>query len=567
MLQPAALSVWRHKDATEYIRAIDFTAIFVATDISWSEQLSVIGNGRLEPTIVTHLALACFTTHALKAVITAFQQRLVAHEASGHHEVRAVTLPPGVEASIVKEIATLWHLRDLAPSFFSLRQALTRRLVEIRAFGSRESTLGEEGRKERVADTKYLHLPFLSAAAAAIELFEDGASIAPGKWAYCFDELELAPEIIQKELVQSIRSTDERFLFKLALNPFTPNTFHLQNAQSPAPGQDFDQISLWYAEKRVAHAFCEDLWHELTKQIELPDWSPRDVLGPSFFESPSSDRESDKGAYSPGSRWSKRFQALAQRDPSFRQYINHRGIDLKNLHLMDEDTRAAEVRKIAPIVALREFYLRGDDAKEESSLGERSRKTASLYTGADSVFALTEGNPRVFIGLIGALLATARTKKSPMIPPHLQAEQLRAAAEKFVATLRTIPVQVEAGGGEMGVVTLLRLIARYFHNDAVTREFQAAPVGSFTIDSKISEGILRVLGQALNAGAIIYVPDDEGKIILTSLRGKRFRLSYLLAPIYGFPIRMGRDIALSRILGLTGLIPATTDSLPLDFKE
>jgi hypothetical protein len=69
-----------------------------------------------------------------------------------------------------------------------------------------------------------------------------------------------------------------------------------------------------------------------------------------------------------------------------------------------------------------------------------------------------------------------------------------------------------------------------------------------SVDSKTSEPILEVLTQALNAGALVYVPDDDGQLILTSLRGKRFRLSYLLAPLYGFPVRLGKDVALSALL-------------------
>ena len=71
----------------------------------------------------------------------------------------------------------------------------------------------------------------------------------------------------------------------------------------------------------------------------------------------------------------------------------------------------------------------------------------------------------------------------------------------------------------------------------------------------------------MNAGAIIYVPDDEGKVILTSLRGKKFRLSYLLAPIYGFPIRLGREIALSRILGISDSPNIVSELLEFDFRK
>ena len=233
---------------------------------------------------------------------------------------------------------------------------------------------------------------------------------------------------------------------------------------------------------------------------------------------------------------------------------------------MDDDQRAAEVRKIAPIVALRDFYMREPEPDQQSQ-SLRSRKTAQLYTGADSIFALTEGNPRIFIGLVGSLLADAKKRSSFSVPPQAQADHLLGSAEKFLATLRTIPVMRSGDHVGLGVVTLLRKIARYFHVDAAKGPFKAAPVGSFTVDSQIAESVLDTLTQALNAGAIIYVPEDQGSVILTSLRGKKFRLSYLLAPLYGFPIRLGRDIALSRILAPNQTEERTHDTVPLDFSE
>jgi hypothetical protein len=567
MLQPSALVSWPHEDAEEIARSIDFTGIFVATDISWSQQLNLLGNGTLEPQFSRLLSVASFTTHSLKAVLTAFQQRI---SASTGATTRLVNIPipnQKLEGAIVTSIAKAWHVENIAPSFFSLRQALTYRLMQIGEIGSQETIAGASGREDRLASVPYLHLPFLEASAYAIEVFEDALQIPPGKWGYAFDELELAPESIQQELIQAIRSTDDRFLFKLALNPFTTNTSLLQHTLSPAPGQDFDQISLWYAEKRVAQGFCEGLWKELAKQIDAPAWSPRGVLGNSYFESSAEDMEEERRAYAPGSRWAKRFSALAAKDASFREYVTRRAIDLHALHLMDEDQRAAEVRKVAPIVALREFYLRDPGSKDEQADSLRSRKTAVLYTGADSVFALTEGNPRIFIGLVGALLQDAKRRTVPTVSPRVQAERLLATAERFLATLRTIPVENAREDAGMGVVNLLRKIARYFHADAVRGEFQAAPVGSFTIDARTPEVILKALGQALNAGAIIYIPDDEGKVILTSLRGKKFRLSYLLAPLYGFPIRLGRDIALSRILGLQGAPTPIAEPLTFDFPK
>jgi hypothetical protein len=47
---------------------------------------------------------------------------------------------------------------------------------------------------------------------------------------------------------------------------------------------------------------------------------------------------------------------------------------------------------------------------------------------------------------------------------------------------------------------------------------------------------------------LVYVRDDEGQLLLNSVRGKRFRISYLVAPIYKFPIRLGKEVALSTVL-------------------
>src|ERR1700753_2326835 len=118
MLQPAALEVWKHPKADEIASALDFTAIFVATDISWSAQLSVLGLGSSDPELSKHLALACFNTHALKGVVTAFMQRTATAQQPTQRNVRSVNLAPGVESTIVNEIAKVWRIDGISPSFF-----------------------------------------------------------------------------------------------------------------------------------------------------------------------------------------------------------------------------------------------------------------------------------------------------------------------------------------------------------------------------------------------------------------------------------------------------------------
>jgi hypothetical protein len=567
MLQPTALAMWHHPLAYDLASKIDFTGIFVATDIGWSEQLAALGHGVLETYAQRLLSTASFTTHALRSLVIAFEQRRALSGSSETAQTRVLNLPASAEVEAVKAIASAWHITGIVPSLFALRQALTKRLSEIRQVASREVLLDNDTRGKRLADISYLHLHFLQAAGFAIEAFEGTAQISPGKWAYLFDELELAPSWIHEELVKSLRSTDDRFLFKLALNPFTNNTHLMQTATSPAPGQDFDQIALWYAEKRDAYAFCASLWEELVKDKGLQRVpSAVSVLGRSYFESSAEDFVEHGSAYAPGSRWARRFASLAQKDRTFRDYLREHEMQPDSLDLKQGAARAADVRKIAPIVAVREFYRRNDSLSGEEPTQLRSRKKPTLYAGADSVFAITEGNPRWFIGLISRLISDLTEEPGQRIPPGKQAIELIDAAQRFTATLRTIPV-LRVGAEPLSVIQLVRLVGKYFHTQTVLGDFRPEPPGSFTVDSRTPESVLDALRQALNAGAVVYVPDDDGQLILTSLRGKRFRLSYLLAPLYEFPIRLGKEVALSRILRTVSEEHETPASGQLEFSD
>ena len=97
-------------------------------------------------------------------------------------------------------------------------------------------------------------------------------------------------------------------------------------------------------------------------------------------------------------------------------------------------------------------------------------------------------------------------------------------------------------------MSLIDHVGNFFFKEIVVKDFNPDPPGSFVVDSNVSENLLDGLGKALNAGAIIYVPDPRGQTMLSSLRGKRFRLAYLLAPYYQLPIRLGRQVSLLSIL-------------------
>lgn len=543
MLQQSALENWEHDEADAYRSEIDFVGVFIATDISWAEQIRSLGKGKLDSDSLRLLSVATFTTHVLRALILA----LIARTDDGpvaKFPTKRVNLSDEEEAAIVQELADIWKLRPAISSFLSVKHALSRRLLKIREIASKEITLGAGGRQQRLIQEDFLHLHFLQACSSGIEIFDDAAR-TNNKWALMFDELELAPSWLQEELVKSLRSTDERFLFKLALNPFNDDEFFIQTATSAAPDHDFEQIPLWYAEKRDSYEFCTQLWYQMLTDRSLPLREPRKVLGNSYFESVSEEWRQFGTAYAPGTRIATRFVELERKDASFRRYLQQHNIRTDQLHALEGDRRAAELRKIAPLVALREFYRAGDTASRPERM--RSRKTAALYSGAESLFAVSEGNPRWFIAIVTRLLDRWEFPGKDKIPDFVQAEEMQKAAERFAALLKTLPVDTNVAQ-KLNLLGLIKRIAGFFHKEVVRSEFRPEPPGTFLVDNDVPDSIAQMIGQAIDAGALVYVPPDTGQLILTSVRHKRFRISYLLAPLYGLPIRLGKEIGLSRIL-------------------
>lgn len=548
MLQQPALEAWTHPDAESFRQSIDFTGVFVATDVSWGAQLSALGQGQLDEESHRVLGIAAFTTHVLRALVIAMQNRvhgLPDSAIAGPH--RRVALPPEKEVRMVKHMAESLYLKPALLTLLAMKQSLTRRMADIHTFANKEIVLGLSERKERVAALSYAHLHFLTSLSVCTEAFEDESGVAPDRWALLFDELELAPRWIREELFRSLRSADSRFLFKLSMSPYNDDTAGLDQSMAATPGNDYDEIPLWYAHKEDGAPFCHVLWESMLKERQLPNAPPEEVLGRSEFETLTDEWVDAGTAYSPGSRLQKRVARAAQHDPSFAEYLREKDIDVNDLHNLEGDTRAADIRKVAPLLVVRESFRSVSKTSEhESRQITRSRKNPKIYAGASSLFAIVEGNPRWFIGIVGRLLESLRARH---VAPARQAKEVAATSDRFAAMLRTIPCPVSLGRRTTdSILGVLDRVGHFIFGRVVLDDFTSDPAGSFTVDAHISEDVLVCLGRALNAGALVYVPDEMSGVIVQSLRGKRFRLSYLLAPRYHIPLRLGRDVSLSFIL-------------------
>ena len=564
MLQIPALEVWAHARAEELVAGIDFIGVFVPFDRSWQAQFEALGRNLSMPARRT-ITRAAFTTHVLRALLSTLLSRV--SPSQGIRQVWRHSLGPVDERELAKSLFRLWVLDSGPQSLLGIRLALSQRLGEIGRLAGRLNFLGEREQAKVLGEIDYLHLNFVDSVTVALDAWESVTQEPQRHWALLFDELELAPESIKLELFQSIRSTDSRLLFKLALSPYDGDIHLGQSPRDPQPSQDYDEIMLWFAEKRSGLAFCEALWNSLATSTDGIADPPAKRLGRSLFETEMAEWSTSewRTAYRRGTRKERSFRELARFDKSFRAYLHKRGIAPTALQEIAGGSRAAEIRKIAPLVEARLFFLRDVSAQEAiDGRGRRGRKTKTLYSGWESLCAVTEGNPRVFIATVRWILSKA-PKREGLIPRAIQADAIDRASNRFRAMLRTVPVSDSvARTKNRGLLSLLDALGAYFRRKQIDDAFVPEPVGSFVVDSTYGDDMLRAVGQALNTGALIYVGSGGDENVLSSLRGKRFRLSYLLAAHYGLVPRLGRSISLRRILSAIDF--ESIDQIALDLR-
>jgi hypothetical protein len=385
-----------------------------------------------------------------------------------------------------------------------------------------------------------LHLWYLDAVTAGIDVFDDAIGQSGSHWALLFDELELAPTWIREELFASMRSVDDRVIFKLSISPYDEH-IRTANIFGPMPGDDYDAIPLWYARREDSFDFCSELWESMLRDRGYLSETAVSTLGASVFDP---DDEAS-GGYGPKSGHRRRFRQLAKDDATFAEYLAARDLDASALDIGTEEKRAAEVRKIISLVAVRHAYRVPDHSASRQTI--RSRKNPKLYVGARSVFAMVEANPRWLRAIGNRLLDSADGRGR--VPAAVQNREVTNAAKRFVAMLQAIPCSLpEDSNKDASVASVIEDIGQFFFRCAVRDDFNADPPGSFVVDADTPQFIADSLGKALNVGALVYLPEDEARVIMGGIVGKRFRLCYLLAALYRFPLRLGRSVTLSHIL-------------------
>ncbi|MDD5329616.1 MAG: hypothetical protein PHX38_06395 [Sulfuricella sp.] len=536
MLQPKALNAWDHEDA-EGIRAnIPYWGVFVPADEAWRQQIESTAELLPEKTQKKFRA-AVFSSHVQRSLIDCFLQ-LTYDRPSNDKGFAHVTLSTKHEAELCRTLATSWKLSPRIHSMIGIRQALVDRLADLYEAAEDDQNLSSL--------LKNSQTQAVQAALRGTNAFDSIINRFEGRWCLMFDELEIAPKEVQQVLFRSLRATDQKLLFKLALSPSTQAASVFREAMGPTAGNDFDEISL-YPDPKETVAFCEKLWEKIARGSSAQQLPPTSVLRHSIFHEPETSHP-----YSKEGHWQRASSSLASKDPSYGRFLAAYNIDPHALEKAPANLKNSVVRKIAPIVGFRDFMIKWNPTRQRAEIHRDKTKPARIYSGWEALCLVSEGNPRWFTGIAKHLLIRREKSMSRRdLSYESQYDALVSASRKFMDYIATIPRPARPGLSttEGGLKSLVDILVEAFRDEVLNNDFLLEPILSFQVDEAISDDIRQAIFDGLYAGAFIPTGDIERQFAFSrDLTGQRLRTTYLLAPLELLPLRTGKPRNLSTLL-------------------
>ena len=540
MLTREALATWSSSVLEGYSAGIRFHSVFVAADRAWGAQLAAADAGSRAQLGATR-GEAAFVIHTIIALISSMREMRDRQTLPLALSDLNITLPPSAESELAALICATLDITAPVTSLLGVELGLRSALMRL------DPRAGLENWPSWADMNRLGHT-----ISAIITAFDGIVKPKTRNWVFLFDELEIAPHAIKKMLISNLRGFDHRISLKLALVPFMNDLRNIEEFKSLQPGNDFEMVSLTYPHKQDAGDFSLDFALSLLSSFGIDRATIPALFGASIFQVGRT-RMSAYVRTKSTDPVEILFQKLASKDDSFKDYLQRRGVGRRGQTLTEEE-RAAHIRKVLPSVVARDFYLREFRHLKNgrSAVSLRPRKTNALYTGFPSILELAEGNPRLLLSLLVPMLRefaiVRESNAKAAIPGDVQGRAIVRAQQTFIALIKTLPPSWPAADNPRGLLPFIDQIGRALENRLYRQPFEADYIGSFSLPSHAPETLETAVGDALNAGAIISLSDSPADNTLTSLRGRVFRLSYLLAPRFRLPLTTGQDISLSSIL-------------------
>lgn len=557
MLTLAALRSWEHTKKREFASALGFLAVYIPASITWSSDYRGFTNAPADRGTLDLISISLFRHSVLVALLTAYEE--LAEDASQVSPLftqvnivdRGLAEPP-----FCRLLARAWSLSPGASTAAGLRQLLNDRIRTLQRLSVEAGILNITSR-ELIRDYPFVSAHFIDDATSFLDTLTECLEFS-SRLCLCFDELEIAPKAVVQSIMQAPRSIDQRIFVKFSAAPYVGAARETNADPTVASEQnDFRLVFLSSFASSKIRPFSEALFRSLCYTSGVMGTAD-EILGLSFLEDDPlvlkgrlSASSLPERRYGPEGSRQRKYQALYERDRSFRSYADEKGLDVHDLSFGSEKRRAAAVRKILWPVLIREEFLFVQEAAGNQRRRLRSKDAVSdIYTGAGSIFALCEGNPRWLIGLLQPMIdGSSSSPTGKPVPRSLQKQLVEKMIASYFALLSTIPGRETAGKVE-SLVGLVDRIGRYFRESVLGPAFNPDPVLSFFVDDAVAGSARDLIGRGINMGAFVTTQDVQGddSYVVGEIAGLKVRLSNMLAPHFRLPLSGGRTINLSTIL-------------------
>ncbi|MGW9264984.1 ORC-CDC6 family AAA ATPase [Gordonia terrae] len=523
MLHGESLMAWKGIKGKEAQQRIDYSCIFLPADELWASQTS------------PETGVAAFNTQALIAFVETTLYRTGQRDSYDNDVHFPVVLSHSGEVELAQELADAWGITVRNHSLRGLLSALDLCLLKI----SNDDLDG----LGRVGSSDPLTLLTFS-----IRAFNRQAGQFNHMWALLLDEMEIAPPEIHHSVVRFVRGGSAGLILKISMSPFDRYSDSFGVGNSPIPGHDFQTVYLADLTQRDVRRITTGLWNEAVRERGLKTRSLESALGSDSRPLPKV-YQHYRGRPRPLAGEIGEFVDYMQaRDRTFAAWLRRRSISAADIENMSYAERSATVRKVLPLLVFRNAIL---EFRNGQPSGRVRKKQMEPFTGFEAVTKALEGNPR-WIKSAFAQMLDAYDARAEVVGPGFQFDALTRLTNRFESLLRVLPSRAPSAISPSIVPVLVDTIADYMHS-ANTGDFTADPVNCFTIDRRVPEHILDALVLGLYAGAFVHVRNRRSPAVLTQFTGERFRLAYLLGVRDNreFPLRLGKDIALSQILSVS----------------
>jgi hypothetical protein len=547
MLMPQTINIWNSITDNEYID-LPFYGVYIPTDNQWKRQLVQLNNSfPLFPDFAKIISKVVVNTNVIKSIVNTFFQLLEIADREDEDFFKS-------KRSLCIDLINIFHLeKPISPDLVAIEFSIRQRLSHINQIVNK-AKFTKTVKHDELPD--YFFSDFFELASTSLFAFKkhfEGDKSFEGshfRWALCFDELELAPEWLQENLINQLRSrSDQNILYKLTSTPIVKIEVSISDRDvilDSSDLNDYNVIRAWtydrsgflrwnnfankLAEKKIKNYFGQQISptaifgeYDIEKVLRNMKLSNQKDILPDLQDSWDSN-------FKKGTIMWHLLKYLSINDKSFRQYLDLKGISYLNPIPQNEKQMGPIFRKIKPLVIYRSQLVRNNNVIR--------RKSIPFYFGINNIYEICDGNPRFLTALIDELLSSNFTNDSIQeITPEKQSAIVYKIAERHLQIIAAHPdSSIEIHGKVENLGKLINQIGAYFSNYLFLKDFTTEPVGSFLVDDQVNEKIINLINLGVRLGAFVYI-DPKQALSENGILQKRFRLSYLLHPNFKLPIR------------------------------